>query len=92
MLPAWVPPLMVNEWNRYLDAVWAHEQGHENLAMQAGSATVQAIEALPPAGSCRELNRQVQATGQAVVAHYALLQDNYDIATGHGALQGAVLR
>lgn len=93
-LPEWTPPPdadagIVDEWERYVGLVRFHEEGHRTIAIRAGGRIADALEALPPADTCDALFQTVDTTGQAVFDEARAQQRAYDVATDHGATQGA---
>lgn len=95
-LPRWRPPAstaapLVDRWSSYLDALEVHEQGHIDLAVAAGAAVQEALQALTPCSSTAALERSAEETTSAVIEEFRRREVDYDVATEHGALQGVRL-
>jgi predicted secreted Zn-dependent protease len=94
--PRWVsddeaPAPLADAWDSYLHSLIRHEQGHRDLAVAAADAMTRSISKLPPAATCSELDRSVDALGRSFMKRLSLEQLAYDADTDHGAAQGAVL-
>ncbi|MBL0967896.1 MAG: DUF922 domain-containing protein [Brevundimonas sp.] len=70
-------------WDRYFDALVAHEVNHARVA-QAGAEQMQV--AMRAATDCAGMQAAVQGVNSAVQA----ANDQYDQQTGHGRTEGAV--
>ena len=94
--PRWVPnddapaPL-ADAWDAYLHSLIRHEQGHRDIAVAAADGLIRAAAALPPAATCVDLDRAVEALGRSFMKQLTLDQQAYDAETSHGTMQGAVL-
>jgi predicted secreted Zn-dependent protease len=96
-LPRWAAaasasPIATSAWYAFSDAVLHHEQGHRDLAIEAGNELLAALWRQPAAASCAEYDLGVRALVQGIVEDYQSRQTEYDLWTGHGVAQGAVLR
>ncbi len=89
LAPGDAAPELVATWARYVAATTLHENGHRDIAVQAGSDLLDAIRAVPAAGSCGELEQRVRSATDRVVASHQRRQERYDERTDHGAAQGA---
>jgi predicted secreted Zn-dependent protease len=94
--PRWIsndgaPAPLVDAWNDYLHSLIQHEQGHRDIAVAAADGLIRAATALPPAATCADLDRAVEALGRSFMKRLALEQQAYDAETSHGAMQGADL-
>jgi predicted secreted Zn-dependent protease len=78
------------EWRRYLTSLWRHEEGHGIRALREGSEMRDSLIRLR-APTCASLGASVARAMDAVNRKYGRLQSDYDLRTGHGARQGAVL-
>lgn len=92
-LPRWVdaddtPIELQDTWNRFLEALTLHEQGHGQLARELASEIEFAIKSLPPEPTCDELDRSVNVLANRMIREDKS-QEAYDLATGHGRTQGA---
>jgi predicted secreted Zn-dependent protease len=93
-LPQWDPPSdasqeLVDKWNAYLAALQVHEDGHKEIAIQAGNEILHTLEGLPPHPTCDELEEAADAAGKSVLNRYRQQEIIYDQSTDHGATQGA---
>lgn len=77
-------------WSRYLDALWAHELGHGELAIDHAEALQDVLLAHEGATSCGELDERLTALGKAQLAALREDQRTYDEETDHGRKDGAV--
>jgi predicted secreted Zn-dependent protease len=85
--PQWNPPAnpsgtLVQSWNRYINALAFHEQGHVDLVMEAVPNFIDTLQTVP----CDEIN----ATANAMLAEINQANVQYDEETDHGATQGAI--
>lgn len=78
------------KFNRFLDALLNHEQGHVQLGRDAAHAIDKGIAALPQAPDCATLERNANTLGHRLVQEYTAYQRDYDRETNHGTTQGAV--
>jgi predicted secreted Zn-dependent protease len=93
--PKWVhtdgaPQPLVDKWDGYMKNLITHENGHRDLAVEAATELSRALDALPPARSCADLDREVQALGRKRMAKLNADQKSYDETTVHGKTQGAI--
>jgi len=93
--PKWVrsddvEQTLIAKWEDYLNNLVAHENGHRDLAVEAATDLSRAVAVLQPAGSCAELDRQVQALGRERMVRLNADEQDYDDVTVHGKTQGAV--
>jgi predicted secreted Zn-dependent protease len=93
--PRWVgvgdaPGRLVEKWDGYLQNLIKHEEGHRDMAVEASTEFTRAVAALPPAPTCAELDHNVRTLSRAIMKKLNADQKEYDIATCHGATQGAV--
>jgi predicted secreted Zn-dependent protease len=94
-LPKWArlgdaPQQLVDKWDDYMNSLLTHETGHRDLAIEAAADLTRAVAELPPAATCAELDRQVQALGRERMNRLKVDEKEYDVATNHGKSQGAV--
>lgn len=78
-------------FDRYVQALSRHEQGHVQLGRDAAQAIDRAITALPEASDCATLQRAADALGHRLLREHAEREKDYDRTTRHGATQGAIL-
>jgi predicted secreted Zn-dependent protease len=91
--PTWEPPPgasaeLVDQWNDYLNLGQSHEDGHKEIALEAGREILQALQAVPAQASCDLLEQAVDQKGQALLEQFRQKEIAYDQTTGHGATQG----
>jgi predicted secreted Zn-dependent protease len=92
-LPRWTeqeraPRALQEAWRRFSDALTEHEKGHGRIARQLAMKIEAAIEGMPPAASCGDLEVQANVLVNRLIAEDRE-QEAYDLRTGHGARQGA---
>ncbi len=96
-LPKWeassdVAGELVNKWDVYLRALQAHEDGHKDIAIEAGVEIIRRLKVLGSFASCEELSEVVNSAGQGILEEYRRKETLYDKETKHGASQGAKLQ
>lgn len=84
--PRWNPapgtsPVLISDWNRFIQALATHEEGH----VQRVTNNIPNLEAAINRGSCQVAN----AAAQGVMAQIQRQNDAYDAQTNHGVSQGA---
>ncbi len=94
-LPKWVckgkaPQSLVDKWDSYIKNLIAHENGHRDIALKAADELGRTIAELPPASTCADLDREVQALSRERIKRLDEDQKIYDADTNHGFTQGAV--
>lgn len=82
---------MRSRFDAFVDALQTHELGHQEIAREAAHEIIRRLETLPPHRDCRELESIANGQAQAIVNLSRAKQVSYDLATGHGATQGAVV-
>lgn len=92
-LPRWTdadhaPPEVRETWNRFLEALTVHEEGHGQLARELAERLEFAIQSLPPEPTCEELDARVNELANRMIMEDKE-QEEYDRRTGHGHTQGA---
>jgi predicted secreted Zn-dependent protease len=87
--PAQASSTLVAEWNEYLNKAQAHEDGHKEIAVEAGHKILYALKAMPVYPSCAALEQAVDQTGQDILEQFRQKELVYDQETNHGATQGA---
>jgi len=78
------------KWDRYYEALYAHEKGHREFGLRAARDIEQVIWGIGRRETCAQLEREANAAAQATLDHYIQLEKQYDIETAHGAATGAV--
>ena len=77
------------DWDEFVSALDAHEDGHRALAVEAADAVRAALVELERS-DCRTLWRDAEATMISVMADYDERHRAYDLFTNHGYTQGVV--
>lgn len=80
--PAAPDPELIRDWNRYMNALAYHEQGHVDIVLSAVPGFIETLQNVP----CNE----VTSTAQALLADIDEQSIQYDADTDHGATQGAI--
>ncbi len=95
-----------DEWNRYLEALEDHEEGHEQVANDAlnnmqpspnmtftatGRGLSPGEAELDANNNLGDIDAQIEAKRQEILAEIDKKSKEYDETTGHGATQGATL-
>jgi predicted secreted Zn-dependent protease len=93
--PKWVrddtaPQSLVDKWDSYMKNLIMHENGHRDMAVEAAEKLSSSVASMPPASSCTELDRRVQALYKEQMLKLSADERKYDEATNHGLTQGAV--
>lgn len=93
IFPQWststdAPQDLVDKWDTYIAALQLHENGHKEIAIDAGYEILQTIAGLPAYSSCSKLEQAADAAGESVLEQYRQQEIIYDQNTGHGATQG----
>jgi predicted secreted Zn-dependent protease len=94
-LPRWehtdaAPRALVDKWDRYMQNLLTHENGHRDLAVAAASDISRDVAELAPIGTCGELDRRIHDLSRIRMNKLVEEQKEYDIKTEHGRRQGAV--
>ncbi len=77
-----------DKWDRYIQNILVHEQGHRDRAIAAAVELTRSIADLPPARTCSGLDREVDRIARGRLAKLLEEQTEYDKATNHGRSQG----
>jgi predicted secreted Zn-dependent protease len=93
-LPKWVrtdeaPQALVDKWDTFVRNLLTHEKGHRDLAIAAASELARSVAELPPAETCADLDKKVQALSRSSMKKLNEEEKQYDINTNHGQTQGA---
>ena len=94
-LPKWVretdaPQKLSDKWDSYIKNLIVHETGHRDRALAAAKEITRNIAELPPAGSCSELDREVNGISRERLNKLIAEQAEYDEVTNHGHSQGVL--
>jgi len=93
--PRWVrsddaPQGLMAKWEGYMANLVLHEEGHRDMVMEAVEDITRAVAKLPAVPTCAELDRMVKSLCHVRMAKLNDETKEYDVATCHGAEQGAV--
>jgi predicted secreted Zn-dependent protease len=78
------------KWDAYMKNLVEHENGHRDMAVEAAAELSRAVADLPPAPTCAELDRAVRSLCHERLNRLNADAKEYDEATRHGTVQGAV--
>lgn len=95
-LPNWrkpkdVDPAVEAEWQRFMQSLRLHEQGHVTIAAQGGDAIDDRLDEGFDAPTCEEAGQTADATASVIFERYAKSSKRYDKETEHGLTQGTSL-
>ena len=93
ILPQWRPPpgadpAVVARWNRYLEALRLHEDGHRYRADAASGDVRRALQREGVAADCATLTERLNSRANALLAALRIQQADYDRDTQSGRRQG----
>jgi len=71
-------------WNAFFSGIVDHESAHLDIAMAGLTRIRDDLEALPPAGTCEDLDASIQSTVRDGRDWIDRNQRDYDDVTGHG--------
>jgi len=80
---------LVDKWNDYINALETHEDGHKEIAINAGCDIWQVLNDQPHYANCDELERNADEAANEILDLYRQRELSYDKETDHGATQGA---
>lgn len=78
------------KWDAYMKSLVEHETGHRDMAVEAAAELSRAVADLPPAPTCAELDHAVRSLCHERLNRLNVDAKEYDEATRHGSVQGAV--
>jgi predicted secreted Zn-dependent protease len=88
--PSDAPEVLAEKWDRYMESLTVHENGHRDLVVQAAAELSRTMAELPPAATCAELDRNIRALCHTRLGKLKEDEKAYDETTRHGVTQGAV--
>lgn len=96
-LPEWDPAKLPEsglreEVARMLRGLAEHEAGHRRHVLETASAIERKLGDLPPAPTCKQARRAAERIVRRALVRLRAREFNYDLATGDGRTQGALLR
>ncbi|HUI45294.1 MAG TPA: DUF922 domain-containing protein [Nitrospirota bacterium] len=94
-LPKWertdqAPKDLVAKWDTFVRNLLTHEKGHRDLAIAAAAELARSVAELPPAPTCTDVDKKVQAMSRISMQKLNEEEKKYDVTTKHGQTQGAV--
>ncbi len=94
-IPAWLhrdaaSPQLIEKWDTYIEKLREHENEHLEKVVQAVDELTRAVEEMPAAASCADLDRQISLLSRNRLKHLEQEQNIYDAETAHGWTQGAL--
>jgi predicted secreted Zn-dependent protease len=97
VVPRWRPsrsvsPDLIAAWKHYTVAIEVHEQGHVNLAVEAGRSLLGRLDGLSTFSNLGALEAAVVDAANAAIGAAREAERCYDEASEHGAVNGVVLR
>ena len=95
VLPIWqpttaTPTTLITQWNAFVIALSAHENGHTALDIEYAQRLLNDLNNYP-ATPCDQFAQSVKQLTDTDVSELEQANDNYDSNTDHGATQGAIL-
>lgn len=82
-------PELEASWNRVLDGLRIHEEGHRSIAMRTAEELRAIVKTIAPEPTCEALQKKVDGALAAHVEKAEHVHDEYDRKTQSGVLQGA---
>jgi len=82
---------LAQEWNKFVQALQIHEDGHAQNARDTAQAVDKAIAAIPAFSDCRRTKSAVVVAAQKAISQCDRLDTEYDQKTMHGIKQGSTL-
>ncbi len=96
-LPEWNPakqpePGLREDVARMLRGLAEHEAGHRRHVLETASAIERKLGDIPPAPACKQARRAAERIVRRALVRLRAREFNYDLATGDGRTQGALLK
>jgi predicted secreted Zn-dependent protease len=93
-MPQWNAPAqsssdLKRRWNRYINLLQTHENGHRDNGLGAGKDIFKMLNGVV-APSCDQINGIANQRTQTIIKQYNQKDIDYDSRTQHGRTQGAV--
>ena len=89
-VPATADPVLVAQWRTYLSALYCHEYGHGELALDCANRIYDDLITVPGNDDCNVVTSVANARFQAILTDCQALEAAYDERTNHGASMGAI--
>ncbi|WP_228014847.1 DUF922 domain-containing Zn-dependent protease [Synechocystis salina] len=78
-------------FNRYLVALFKHEENHKNSGLYAARSIEKALLNLGPFPNCQNLQSKAESTAQQIIQRYRQRDLDYDRQTDHGRKEGIMI-
>ncbi|MBE9195411.1 DUF922 domain-containing protein [Synechocystis sp. LEGE 06083] len=78
-------------FNRYLAALFKHEENHKNSGLYAARSIENALLNLGPFPNCQSLETKAESTAQQIIQRYRQRDLDYDRQTDHGRKEGIMI-
>jgi predicted secreted Zn-dependent protease len=78
-------------FNRYLAALFKHEENHKNSGLYGARAIEKALLNLGPFPNCQSLQSKAESTAQQIIQRYRQRDLDYDRQTDHGRKEGIMI-
>jgi predicted secreted Zn-dependent protease len=96
IFPSWSPPAdakpsAVREWQRWVAATRAHEDGHSEISRATATRILNELNALAAKSTCEEVDRAANEVARGLVQRHNEEHSAFDRRTHHGLLTGARL-
>ncbi|MBE9176089.1 DUF922 domain-containing Zn-dependent protease [Synechocystis salina LEGE 06155] len=78
-------------FNRYLVALFKHEENHKNSGLYAARSIEKALLNLGPLPNCQSLQTKAESIAQQIIQRYRQRDRDYDRQTDHGRKEGIML-
>ena len=79
------------KFDKFYEALLVHEKGHHEFGMKAAREIHHLLEHVEPVRGCKVLRKRLTRDINGIIEAYDKLNQAYDIETGHGRTQGAVI-
>ena len=79
------------KFDRFYEALLVHEKGHHEFGMKAAREIHHLLEHAEPVRGCKVLRKRLTRDINEIIEAYDKLNQAYDVETGHGRTQGAVI-
>lgn len=84
-----VSPKIAAEWNRFIDALKIHEEGHAKIEIERAGLMLRELQKIPTYATCEEFDRVWQAKADTFDLETKQIEAAYDRDTQNGKTQGA---
>lgn len=92
LTPRWQPPAntsreLIEEWDHIIETLKLHEEGHREIAIEAGREIIQALKSLGTF-DCNSMQSEANRLAHEIFDKYRGKNQQYDKETRHGRTQG----